>query len=46
MIKWIIGFGGFNFFGVVILIELTIKCIIRLDRFVKILKDLDQNDKK
>jgi hypothetical protein len=35
-----------NFFGVVILIELIIKCIIRLDRFVRILKDLDGNDKK
>jgi hypothetical protein len=35
-----------NFFGVVILIELIIKCIIRLDRFVRILKDLDGNGKK
>jgi hypothetical protein len=28
------------------LIKLTRKCIIRLDRFLKILKDLDWNDKK
>jgi hypothetical protein len=41
MINEIIGFGGFKFFGVVMLIKLTRKCIIRLDRFLKILKDLD-----
>ncbi len=46
MINEIIGFGGFKFFGVVMLIKLTRKCIIRLDRFLKILKDLDWNDKK
>jgi hypothetical protein len=46
MVNEIIGFGGLNFFGVVILIELTIKCIIRLDRFVRIFKNLDGNDKK
>jgi len=46
MVNEIIGFGGLKFFGVVILIELIIKCIIRLDRFVRILKDLDGNDKK
>jgi len=46
MVNEIIGFGRLKFFGVVILIELIIKCIIRLDRFVRILKDLDGNDKK
>jgi len=46
MINEIIGFGGFKNFGVFILIELTIKCIIRLNRFVRILRDLDRNDKK
>jgi hypothetical protein len=46
MVNEIIEFGGLKFLGVVILIELIIKCIIRLDRFVRILKDLDGNDKK
>jgi hypothetical protein len=46
MVDEMIGFGGLNLFGVVILIELIIICIIRLDRFVRILKDLDGNDKK
>ncbi len=41
MINEIIGYGGFKFFGVVMLIKPAIKCIIRLDRFLKNLEDLD-----
>jgi hypothetical protein len=39
MIDEIIGFGGLNFFQLIILSEKIVKCIIKFDRCVKILND-------
>jgi hypothetical protein len=36
MANKIVGFDGLNYYFVVILSELTFKCIIGLDRFVRI----------
>jgi len=35
MANGIAGFGGLNFFFIIILNELTIKCVIRFGRFCK-----------
>jgi hypothetical protein len=39
MVDEIIGFGGQNYFQLIILSEKIIICIINFDRFVKILND-------
>jgi hypothetical protein len=39
MVDEIIGFGGLNFFQLIILNEKIIKCIIKFGRFMKILKN-------
>jgi hypothetical protein len=39
IVNEIAGFGGLNLFFLVILSELTIKCVIRLGKFVEILED-------
>ncbi len=39
MVDEIIGFGSLNYFQLIILSEKIVKCVLKFDRFVKILND-------